>query len=131
MAEAARDTSQVGANEFVMRLDEIKARHTAQGARWSEYLVATPDLRINMICAAPGAVSKRHHHPQSDEAWVIVEGEVEFRVDGRQPVRAGPGDYVFVPRGVYHELEVVGDRPSIRLAIVAPNDRPWTIPPEG
>jgi mannose-6-phosphate isomerase-like protein (cupin superfamily) len=42
-----------------------------------------------------------HIHHEDDEAWHILEGQVEFRFsDGREVV--GPGTTIFVPAGVAH-----------------------------
>lgn len=42
-----------------------------------------------------------HVHHEDDEAWHILEGQVEFQfADGREVV--GPGSTVFVPAGVAH-----------------------------
>src|SRR4029077_19049517 len=47
-----------------------------------------------------------HVHHTADEAFFVLEGEVEFFLDGAEPRRAGPGDFVFGPRGVPHRFEV-------------------------
>jgi quercetin dioxygenase-like cupin family protein len=47
-----------------------------------------------------------HHH--EDESLYILEGEVDFFLDGRR-VPCKPGDLVFVPRGTQHTYEVQTD----------------------
>jgi quercetin dioxygenase-like cupin family protein len=47
-----------------------------------------------------------HVHHDADEAFFVLEGNVEFFLDGAEPHRAGPGDFVFGPRGVPHRFEV-------------------------
>ena len=37
------------------------------------------------------------------------------------PVEAGPGDVVFVASETPHEIRTIGDEPSIRLTITAPD----------
>ena len=51
---------------------------------------------------APGFQGPAPHvHARTDETFYVLEGEVGFRVDGREIV-AGPGACVYVPRGLPH-----------------------------
>jgi mannose-6-phosphate isomerase-like protein (cupin superfamily) len=62
-----------------------------------------------------------HVHRSYDEAWFIIEGVVEFLLDGKRE-RLGAGGFVFVPRGVVHSFAnpgpaearmlVIGSRPT-------------------
>jgi len=47
----------------------------------------------------------RHVHDREDEAWYILEGEVTFYC-GTETLRAGPGSWVFAPKGVPHAFRV-------------------------
>lgn len=43
-----------------------------------------------------------HHHPETDEAFLVLEGEL--RIDFRDgAVTLGPGEMVVVPKGVEHK----------------------------
>lgn len=55
--------------------------------------------------APKGAEPPPHTHTREDEAYYILEGELTFRVGG-QTIEAGPGDYVWLPRGVEHSFEI-------------------------
>ncbi|HET8548309.1 MAG TPA: cupin domain-containing protein [Bryobacteraceae bacterium] len=44
-----------------------------------------------------------HAHTREDEAVFVLDGEVEFTI-GRKRVRADPGEWVFLPRGVRHSF---------------------------
>jgi mannose-6-phosphate isomerase-like protein (cupin superfamily) len=49
-----------------------------------------------------------HVHHEDDEAWHVLEGQVEFRfADGVETV--GPGTTVFVPAGVAHTYVTTDD----------------------
>jgi uncharacterized cupin superfamily protein len=43
-----------------------------------------------------------HVHHEDDEAWQVLEGEVEFRFAGERREAVGRGTTVFVPAGVAH-----------------------------
>ena len=49
-----------------------------------------------------------HVQVDEDEAFYILDGEVEFEVDG-QVVLAKPGDFAFVARGAAHTFRVLTD----------------------
>lgn len=48
----------------------------------------------------------RHVHSREDEIFVVLEGEVEFWLDG-QTIRRGAGQTAFVPRGAEHTYKTV------------------------
>ena len=66
-----------------------------------------------------GSGPPRHIHDAEDEAFVVLTGECEFWMAGERK-RCGPGEAIFVPRGVEHTFRVVGDAPSRHLIILTP-----------
>lgn len=50
-----------------------------------------------------------HRHPEDMEAFYVVEGEVEFFVDDRPGVVAGPGSFAHVPAGAVHGFRVASE----------------------
>ena len=65
----------------------------------------------------PGAPGPAPHlHRSYDEAWFIIEGTVEFLLDGRRE-RLGAGGFVFVPRGVVHSFANPGPEQARMLVI--------------
>ena len=50
-----------------------------------------------------------HVHHQDDEAWHVLEGELEFRFGDGTRELAGVGSSVFVPAGVPHTYVADGD----------------------
>lgn len=67
----------------------------------------------------PGEGPPLHHHADCDESWFIMEGEFRFRL-GDDIHEAPAGSVVFVPRGVDHCFQNVGDRPARLLVIFTP-----------
>jgi thiamine-phosphate pyrophosphorylase len=49
-----------------------------------------------------------HVHLRHTDCFHVLEGTLEFRVDGGEPFRADAGTSVLVPRGVVHEFTSVG-----------------------
>jgi quercetin dioxygenase-like cupin family protein len=71
----------------------------------------------------PGFESPYHAHGAEDEAFYVLEGEVTF-VHGapgeEEALRAGPGAFVFLPRGVPHGFRAEGPAPARVLLLVTP-----------
>lgn len=68
--------------------------------------------------AAKGTEPPRHIHHREDESFYVFEGEVTFYV-GDETKEAGPGTFVFAPRGVPHSF-VFGTDVIRMLTIVTP-----------
>ena len=67
---------------------------------------------VTAIAEVPaGGAAGRHTHP-GVEAGYILEGEVEFLVEGQPPKRLKAGDSYQVPEGVAHDAKVIGDKPA-------------------
>lgn len=78
------------------------------GIRGREVLQARVDF-------APGASFPAHRHP-GEEIIYVLEGTLEYGVEGQPPVVLRPGDVLFVPAGVFHTARNVGDTPGSELA---------------
>lgn len=63
----------------------------------------------------PGYASPRHTHP-GEEIIYVLEGTLEYRIEGRPPVRVKAGDVLFVPAGTIHEAKNVGAGNGAELA---------------
>ena len=58
-------------------------------------------LWVGHLEIAPGAQVTTHIHPDTEEAMVIVEGNLEA-ILGDEVVTLGPGDTVLAPAGIKH-----------------------------
>jgi quercetin dioxygenase-like cupin family protein len=66
-----------------------------------------------------GFASPYHLHHVEDEAFYVLEGEMTFFCGGEK-ISAGPGSYVFGPRGIPHGFRVEGTSPARMLLLAAP-----------
>ncbi len=64
---------------------------------------------------APGVAFPPHSHPGEEIAYV-VEGELEYRLEGRPPVTLGAGEALFIPAGTVHAARNVGSVSAAELA---------------
>jgi len=84
---------------------------------WAQRVVVTDQMCGTVIRQAPGHPNDKHYHIY-DEWWLVLEGEIHWEIEGvPEPVEAGPGDFVFVPKHHFHHIHVKGDKPAIRLAV--------------
>lgn len=60
-----------------------------------------------------------HVHRSTEELFFILEGEVDFTVEGVTE-RMGVGGVAFVPRGKAHTFAVAGGRPARWVGIFSP-----------
>ncbi len=67
----------------------------------------------------PGAGAFVHLHHQFEEAFYVLEGEMEYRL-GESRVRARQGDWVFVPAGVVHGFKSIGPGNAHLIVITSP-----------
>jgi quercetin dioxygenase-like cupin family protein len=79
----------------------------------------TPRFTFGIIEFAPGRELEQHVHPDEDDAFYILEGELTFTVGGEE-VGAPPGTFVLVPPGVEHGFRNAGATPVRMLNIHAP-----------
>ncbi len=59
---------------------------------------------------SPGQRWEEYRHAV-DELVMVVEGEIEFEING-EIVRPAPGDEVLIPAGVVHSVRNTGKTPS-------------------
>jgi quercetin dioxygenase-like cupin family protein len=95
-----------------------------EGARVSnvEFLARTKDtprFTCSIIDFAPGRVLEPHSHPDEDDSFYILEGELTF-VLGGEDVKAPAGTFVLVPPGVEHGFRNDTAEPVRILNIHAP-----------
>jgi quercetin dioxygenase-like cupin family protein len=64
-----------------------------------------------------GSAPPVHRHTREDEAWIVLDGEVTFFVEDEQHT-AGPGTYVFGPRGRAHTHRVESDTARIATLLI-------------
>jgi quercetin dioxygenase-like cupin family protein len=76
-------------------------------------------LTVFESTVAAGEGPPLHVHPRLDEVWYALEGT--FRVRLEDEVRDAPaGTFVFIPRGVRHTWQNIGDTHARLMAILAP-----------
>jgi quercetin dioxygenase-like cupin family protein len=64
---------------------------------------------------APGVLAAKHNHP-GEEIIYVLEGELEYQLEGKPPVTLKAGDVLFIPAGTPHTAKNVGKTNGAELA---------------
>lgn len=77
---------------------------------------------------APGVVAPNHSHP-GEEIIYVIEGALEYQVEGKPPVTLKTGEVLFIPRGVNHAAKNVGSANAAELATyIVEKGKPLVVP---
>ena len=63
----------------------------------------------------PGYVAPRHTHP-GEEMIYVIEGTLQYQIEGQPDATVKPGDVLFVPSGAIHSVKNVGSGNGAELA---------------
>ena len=82
--------------------ERIEGQPTPGMAR--EQAMQTDGLWSGFVRTDPGMVSGWHHHGEFESSIYVLTGGIrmEFGPDGSESFVAGPGDFVFVGKGIVH-----------------------------
>ena len=69
----------------------------------------------NRVDIGPEAPFVRHKHP-GEEVIYVLEGTLEYHLDGQAPITVSAGEVVFVPAETVHAVRNVGDGNAAELA---------------
>jgi quercetin dioxygenase-like cupin family protein len=69
----------------------------------------------NRVELGPEAPAVRHKHP-GEEIIYVLEGTLEYSIDGQQPKTYGAGDALMVPAETVHSVRNVGTGNGTELA---------------
>jgi len=64
---------------------------------------------------APGVLAANHSHP-GEEIVYVIEGLLEYELEGKPPVTLKAGEVLFIPAGAIHSAKNVGTVNAAELA---------------
>ena len=75
-----------------------------------------------------GVLAARHSHP-GEEIVYVIEGSIEYTLDGKPPVTLKAGDVLFIPNGTIHAAKNVGTGNAAELATyIVEKGKPLAVP---
>jgi quercetin dioxygenase-like cupin family protein len=69
----------------------------------------------NRVDITPDAPPVRHKHP-GEEIIYVLEGTLEYSIDGREPATFNPGEVLLVPAETVHSVRNIGGGNAAELA---------------
>jgi len=86
-------------------------------------LFISPEMRNRIMRVEPGQTTTGHTHDLGHEAFVVLDGQAEFTIDG-QAATLGPGQVCIARAGQWHTIRCVGDFPMTMYLSVTPHIEP-------
>lgn len=96
---------------------------------WSPRLIASVNDQHVKLAKIDGSFLF-HAHPDSDELFYIISGEVTIEIEGGKDIHMKPGDVYVVPKGVSHrpvaknaEILMVEQAGTVNTGDAPPSER--------
>ena len=90
-------------------------------------VLVTPQIRSRFLRMDPGQTAQLHSHDLGHEIFLILEGRVEFEIDG-ETEELGPGQMCVALADQPHKVRVLGDEPMTMYLSVTPHIHPTHTP---
>ena len=90
-------------------------------------VLVTPQIRSRFLRMEPGQSAQLHSHDLGHEIFLILEGRVEFEIDG-ETEELGPGQMCVALADQPHTVRVLGDDPITMYLSVTPHIHPTHTP---
>ena len=90
-------------------------------------VLVTPQIRSRFLKMEPGQSAQLHSHDLGHEIFLILEGRVEFEIDG-ETEELGPGQMCVALVDQPHRVRVLGDEPMTMYLSVTPHIHPTHTP---
>lgn len=119
--------------ERVVAVDERDAHKFDWGSiQWLCSGQIYPDAQqtFGVVQILPGQKNPRHHHPNSDEVLLLLEGELEHSL-GDASYRLTPGMAIHIPQGIEHDARNCSDVIAHMVVAYPTSDRRVVTSEEG
>lgn len=105
----------------VANRDEVPAKWFFGAQTWVHATAASTGGSLAVIeqVGSPGLQSPYHLHHNEDEAFFIIDGTLRF-VSGEQSWQGSSGTWAYLPKGIPHGFEVVGEGEARFLLFLTP-----------
>ncbi len=113
------DEGQTNPNLIHTKFSALVERN-GTSSNWVEVAVSDNRNYATYTHELSGAASETTSHSDENRWWVVLQGNLEWSIEGEDVVSAGPGDVVFLEKGKTYSTRTVGDEPSVRITIASP-----------
>lgn len=113
------DEGQTNPNLVHTKLKDFIARNGTV-TNWVEIAVSDNRNYATYSHELAGSSSAAISHADENRWWVVLQGQIEWSIDGEDSVVAGPGDVVFMNAAKSYSMITTSAEPSIRVTIAGP-----------
>ena len=101
----------------VLALHAAQAQQGIKRTDLQQHDLSAPGREVIQVRVdfTPGVAFPPHSHP-GEEIVYVIEGLLEYQVDGKPPVTLKAGEVLFVPAGTVHAAKNVGSGNAAELA---------------
>ena len=101
----------------VLTLHETQAQQGVKRTDLQQHDLGIPGRELVQVRVdiAPGVLAPDHSHP-GEEIVYVIEGTLEYRLEGKPPVTLKAGEVLFIPAGTVHSARNVGSVNAAELA---------------
>jgi quercetin dioxygenase-like cupin family protein len=101
----------------VLTLHETQAQQGVKRTDLQQHDLSIPGREVVQVRVdiAPGVLAPDHSHP-GEEIVYVIEGTLEYRLEGKPPVTLKAGEVLFIPVGAVHSARNVGSVNAAELA---------------
>jgi len=103
-------------NRPIWRLSELKRMHAGQ-ANWSQQIILDDEQNVTYNSGAPGTRITTRLHTDTPTVFVIIAGNLRFRVEGQQPVTATKTGIIHIMKDTLYSAEVTGDENALWIEV--------------
>ena len=92
---------------------------TSQQIMWP---ANAPDAQVTItrVTMEPGAVSRRHTHPLSEQTWIVEQGTATLLLADGEKQAITAGEVLRTPPGEVHGVANSGAEPFVYLSVTTP-----------
>jgi mannose-6-phosphate isomerase-like protein (cupin superfamily) len=99
---------------------DLRAKLATFEGHWQPRTVCEYNGHDVMVVKVQGDY-KWHSHPDTDDFFLVLEGELEIDLEGGATVRLGPGQMFVVPKGIQHRPRAIKEA---HLLLIEPTGTP-------
>ena len=114
----------------VLTLHATQAQQGVKRTDLQQHDLSIPGREVVQVRVdiAPGVLAPDHSHP-GEEIVYVVEGTLEYRLEGKPPVTLKAGEVLFIPAGTVHSARNVGSVNAAELATyIVEKGKPLLVP---
>lgn len=98
---------------FAAHAQQLQGTHRQELSHHAISIPGYEELQVR-VDIDPGKTAPNHKHP-GEEIIYVIEGTIEYRLEGQPPVTLKAGDVLFVPTGIVHSAANVGTTNAAEL----------------